>query len=102
MQMGPQERNLMREREKVHREQLRVEAEKALREAGLRLDQEKRDRFEERYLQERRRIERDLRQEAETKRQQELPVLQERLKKEFQEPSPGAKSAPAISATPNH
>ncbi len=100
--MGPQERNLMREREKVHREQLQREAEKALREAGLRLDQEKRDRFEERYLQERRRIERDLRQQVETKRQQELPVLQERLKKEFQEPSPGAKSAPAISVTPNH
>jgi len=102
MQMGPQERNLMREREKVHREQLKREAEKALREAGLRLDQQKRDLFEERYLQERRRIERDLRQEVETKRQQQLPVLQERLKKEFQETSPEVTSAstPAVSATP--
>ncbi len=92
----------MREREKLHREQLKREAEKALREAGLRLDQQKRDLFEERYLQERRRIERDLRQEVETKRQQELPVLQERLKKEFLEPSPEARSAstPAVSATP--
>ena len=92
----------MRQREKVHREQLQREAEKALREAGLRLDQQKRDLFEERYLQERRRIERDLRQEVETKRQQKLPVLQERLKKEFLEPSPEARSAstPAVSATP--
>ncbi len=92
----------MREREEVHREQLKREAEKALREAGLRLDQQKRDLFEERYLQERRRIERDLRQEVETKRQQQLPVLQERLKKEFQETSPKATSAstPAVSATP--
>ena len=91
----------MREREKVHREQLQREAEKALREAGLRLDQEKRDRFEERYLQERRRIERDLRQEVETKRQQELPVLQERLKKEFQELAPAVRAAPTGSASPN-
>ncbi len=92
----------MREREKLHREQLKREAEKALREAGLRLDQQKRDLFEERYLQERRRIERDLRQEVETKRQQQLPVLQERLKKEFLEPLPEATSAstPAVSATP--
>ncbi|PYL64894.1 MAG: hypothetical protein DMF25_05510 [Verrucomicrobia bacterium] len=102
MQMGPQERNLMRAREKVHREQLKREAEKALRAANLRLDQEKRDLFEERYFQERRRIERELRQEVEMKRQQELPVLQERLRKEFQEPLPGTKSTPAISVTPNH
>ena len=92
----------MRAREKVHREQLKREAEKALRAANLRLDQEKRDLFEERYFQERRRIERELRQEVEMKRQQELPVLQERLRKEFQEPLPGTKSTPAISATPNH
>jgi hypothetical protein len=101
MQMGPQERNLMREREKVHREQLKNEAEKALREAGLRLDQQRRDLFEERYLQERRRIERELRQEVETKRQQQLPALEERLKKEFQEPSSGAKSAPTVSVSPH-
>ncbi len=93
--MGPQERNLMREQEHAHREQLKREAEKALREAGLRLDQEKRDLFEERYLQERRRIERDLQQEVETKRQQQLPVLQERLKKEFQERSPAVRSTPS-------
>jgi len=102
MQMGPQERNLMRAREKVHREQLKREAEKALRAANLRLDQEKRDLFEQRYFQERRRIERELRQEVEMKRQQQLPALEERLKKEFQEPSPGVKSAPPISVTPNH
>src|SRR5207244_11869153 len=63
MQMGPEERNRMRERERVRREQLQREADKALRDAGLRLDQEKRDLFEQRYLQERRRIERELRQD---------------------------------------
>jgi hypothetical protein len=104
MQMGPSERNLMRERETIRREQLKREAEAALLDAGLRLDQEKRQLFEQRYLQERRRIERELRDEAETKRKQQLPVLNDRLKKEFQETTPAGTSTstatPAISVTP--
>jgi hypothetical protein len=102
IQMGPEERNRMRERERLRHEQLQREADKALREAGLRLDQEKRELFEQRYLQERRRIERELRQEVEAKRHEQLPALQERLRREFQEPSPGvtSTSAPAASVTP--
>ena len=100
--MNPEQQKLLRERYNLHRQQLKNEAEAALRQSGLRLDQSARDQFEARYLQERRKIERDLRQEVETKRQQQLPVLQERLKKEFQETSPKATSAstPAVSATP--
>jgi hypothetical protein len=102
MQMSAAERNLMREREKVHREKVKREAEAALRGAGLRLDQEKRELFEQRYLQERRKMERALRQEIETKRNQELPVLNDRLKKEFQLSSPNTRSTsiPALSAAP--
>jgi hypothetical protein len=104
MQMGPAERNLMRERETIRREQLKREAEAALLDAGLRLDQEKRQLFEQRYLQERRRIERELREEAEAKRKQQLPVLNDRLKKEFQETTLGGTSTstatPAVSVTP--
>ena len=102
MQMGPEERKIMRERERLYRERVTREVEAALRDSGLRLEGEKRDQFEQRYLQERRRIERNLRQETEAKRQQELPALQERLKKEFQEPSPAvtAPSAPAASTSP--
>lgn len=104
MQMGPEERNLMRQRERAHRERLKREAEIALREAGLPLDQKKRDLFEQRYLQERRKIERQLQQEVEAKRHQQLPALNERLKKEFQESTPRATSPtrPVISATPIH
>jgi len=73
-----------------------------LRDTGLRLEGEKRAQFEQRYLQERRRIEHSLRQETDSKRQQQLPQLQERLKKEFQEPSPaaGSTSAPSGSSSP--
>jgi len=102
LRMNPEQQKLLRERYNLHRQQLKNEAEAALRQSGLRLDQSARDQFEARYLQERRKIERDLRQEVETKRQQQLPVLQERLKKEFQETSPEVTSAstPAVSATP--
>jgi hypothetical protein len=102
MQMSAAERNVMRARENLHREEVKREAEAALRDAGLRLDQEKRQLFEQRYLQERRRMERALRQEVEAKRKQELPALNDRLKKEFQQSSPNTKStsAPALSAAP--
>ena len=97
MQMGPEERKVLREREKAYRERVKVEVDTALHDSGLRLEGEKRDQFEQRYLQERRRIEHALRQETESKRQEQLPVLRERLKKEFQEPSP---SGPALPTSP--
>ena len=102
MQMGPEERKIMREREKIYRAQVSQEVDTALRNSGLHLEGEKRAQFEQRYLQERRRIEHSLRQEIESKRQQQLPVIQERLKKEFAEPSPvtGLTSGSAASASP--
>jgi len=102
MQMSPEERKVMRDREKIYRAQVQREVDAALRDTGLRLEGEKRAQFEQRYLQERRRIEQSLHQEIDSKRQQQLPALQERLKKEFQEPSPaaGSTSAPAGSGSP--
>ena len=103
MQMGPEERKVMREREKAYRERVKVEVDSALRDSGLRLEGEKRQQFEQRYLQERRRIEYELRQQTEAKRQEQLPALRERLKKEFQEPSSPSSpstSAPAASGSP--
>ncbi len=102
MQMGPEERKIMRVREKIYRAEVSKEVDAALRESGLHLEGEKRAQFEQRYLQERRRIEHSLRQEIESQRQQQLPALQERLKKEFAEPSAAVSStaAPAGAASP--
>ena len=102
MQMGPEERKVMREREKTYRERVKGEVDSALHDSGLHLEGEKRQQFEQRYLQERRRIEYELRQQTEAKRQEKLPALRERLKKEFQEPSPSvtSTSAPAASSSP--
>lgn len=99
MQMGPEERMIMRQREQTYRARVQREVDAALRDTGLRLEGEKRAQFEERYLQERRRIEQSLRQEVESKRQQQLPALQERLKREFQETSSAAGS-PTSSSSP--
>ena len=102
MQMGPEERKLMRQREKAYRDRVKIEVDAALRDSGLHLEGEKREQFEQRYFQERRRIEHTLRQETEAKRQEQLPSLRERLKKEFQEPSPAvtSTSAPGASTPP--
>ena len=96
LQMNPEQRNILRERERVRRQQMKNEAEAALRDSGIRVDPNARDQFESRYFQERKRIEHDLRQEVEAKRQQQLNELKERLKNEFQSPSPntGATIAP--------
>jgi hypothetical protein len=96
--MGPEERMIMRERERVYRARVSKEVDAALRDSGLQLEGEKRAQFEQRYLQERRRIEHSLRQEVESKRQQELPAMQERLKKEFSEPSASGASTSAPTA----
>ena len=99
IQMGPEEQKVMRERERIYRERVKREIDAAIRDSGLRLEGEKREQFEQRYLQERRRIEHAIHQETEAKRQQELPALQEKLKKEFQESSSPATSPSAATSS---
>lgn len=100
MKMGPEEQRIMREREKVYRAQVQREVDAALRDTGLRLEGDKRAQFEQRYLQERRRIEHSLQEEIDSKRQQQLPALQERLKKEFQDPSAAGGSSVTPAGSP--
>jgi hypothetical protein len=99
MQMSPAERMVLRERENLRRQQIKHETEEALRNSGLRLDQQKRDLFESRYMQERRKMEQMLRQQIETERQQQLPALIQQLKKEFQldQPNGSATAKPTMS-----
>jgi hypothetical protein len=98
MRMSPQERDILRQRENLRQAQIKRETEAALRDSGLRLDQEKRSQFESRYIQERRRMEQTLRQQIESERQKEIPALIQQLKREFQlEPSGGAKAKPVES-----
>jgi hypothetical protein len=96
MRMSPEERTVLRQRENLRRAQIQRETEAALRDSGLRLDQQKRAQFESRYMQERRRMEQTLRQQIEAERQQQLPALIQQLKREFQlEPRGSATAKPA-------
>ena len=100
MQMTPEQRNLMRQRENVRRQILTHDADAAVRDSGLQLNSQERARFESRYIQERRKVEQSLRQQIETERQKEIPALIQQLRKEFQidEPGKGPGSKPAPSA----
>src|SRR5262249_32693862 len=89
MQMTPEQRNLMRQRENVRRQTMTREADAAVRDSGLQLSPQERSQFESRYIQERRRVEQGLRQQIEAERQKEIPALIQQLKKEFQIDQPG-------------
>ena len=97
MQMTPEQRNLMRQRENTRREIITRDADAAVRDSGLQLNPQDRARFESRYIQERRKVEQSLRQQIQTERQKEIPALIQQLRKEFQldEPGKGPVSKPA-------
>lgn len=99
MQMTPEQRNLMRQRENMRRQIITRDADAAVRDSGLQLNPQERARFESRYIQERRKVEQSLRQQIETERQKEIPALIQQLRKEFQidEPGKGPPSKPAAS-----
>ena len=89
MQMTPEQRNLMRQRENVRRQTMTREADAAVRDSGLQLSPQERSQFESRYVQERRKVELGLRQQIVAERQKEIPALIQQLKKEFQLDQPG-------------
>jgi hypothetical protein len=95
LRMNPEQQKILREREQQRLQKMKIEADAAMHQSGLRLDGVARDQFEARYLQERRRIERELRQEFEAKRQQQLPQLNERLRSEFQSNQGGSPGSPS-------
>jgi hypothetical protein len=99
MQMTPEQRNLMRQRENMRRQIITREADTAVRDSGLQLNPQERARFESRYIQERRKVEQSLRQQVQTERQKEIPALIQQLRKEFQidEPNKSPVTKPAAS-----
>src|SRR5215813_10963321 len=100
MQMSPEQRNLMRQREDMRRQTITREADAAVRDSGLQLNPQERARFESRYIQERRKVEQSLRQQIETERQKEIPALIQQLRKEFQIDEPGKSPVAKQAASP--
>jgi hypothetical protein len=100
MQMTPEQRNLMRQRENMRRQIMTRQADAAVRDSGLQLSPQERAQFESRYIQGRRKVEQTLRQQIETERQKEIPALIQQLKKEFQIDQPGKSPAAKPLASP--
>ena len=100
MQMTPEQRNLMRQRENTRRQIITREADAAVRDSGLQLNPQERAKFQSRYVQERRKVEQSLRQQIEAERQKEIPALIQQLKKEFQIDQPGKSPIAKPAASP--
>ena len=100
MQMTPEQRNLMRQRENTRQQIMTRDADAAVRDSGLQLNPQQRAQFESRYIQERRKVEQSLRQQIETERQKEIPALIQQLRKEFQIDEPGKSPVTKPAASP--
>jgi len=100
MQMTPEQRNLMRQRENVRRQIITRDADAAVRDSGLQLNPQQRAQFESRYIQERRKVEQSLRQQIQSERQKEIPALIQQLRKEFQIDEPGKSPVTKPAASP--
>src|SRR5262249_31139335 len=100
MQMSPEQRNVMRQRESMRRQIITREADAAGCDYGVSLNPQDRARFESRYIQERRKVEQTLRHQIETERQKEIPALIQQLRKEFQLDEPGKSPVTKPAASP--
>jgi flagellar biosynthesis GTPase FlhF len=92
-ELSQDEREVLRQRERVQRQKVEASITEAYQKSGLQLNDEQRAQFRKRYLQERRRLEEQLAREVQEKRQAGNAAIIEMLKKEFSNPKPPATSA---------
>jgi hypothetical protein len=81
--LSPEERDLLRQRERIRRQKQEKSIDEAYQKSGLQLNEEQRSIFRKRYLQERQRLEEQLLREIQEKRQAGNIAIIEQLKKEF-------------------
>jgi hypothetical protein len=95
-ELSQDEREVLRQRERVQRQKLEASINEAYQKSGLQLNDDQRAQFHKRYLQERRHLEEQLAHEIQDKRQIGNAEIIEMLKKEFSNPNP--KPSPATAA----
>jgi flagellar biosynthesis GTPase FlhF len=95
-ELSQDEREVLRQRERVQRQKLEASINEAYQKSGLQLNDEQRALFHKRYLQERRHLEEQLAHEIEEKRQVGNAAIIEMLKKEFS--NLNAKTTPPVAA----
>ncbi len=91
-ELSQDEREVLRQRERVQRQKQEASINEAYQKSGLQLSDEQKAQFHKRYLQERRRLEEQLAHDIQEKRQVGNAAIIEMLKKEFS--NPNAKSTP--------
>ncbi|MBV8376848.1 MAG: hypothetical protein JO279_07560 [Verrucomicrobia bacterium] len=94
-ELSQDEKEVLRQRERVQRQKLEASINEAYQKSGLQLNDEQRAQFHKRYLQERRRLEEQLAHEIQEKRQAGNAAIIEMLKKEFTNPKPPSATAVA-------
>jgi hypothetical protein len=91
--LSPDQKRAMREREENRKRKMVEETQAALQETGLTLDPAQRAKFSKRYAEERRKIEEKLRKESEEKRKPLVAAVITQLRSEFA-------GSTAVAATP--
>jgi len=81
--LSPDERDVLRQRQRVRQQKEEESVTEAYQKSGLRLNEEGREIFRKLYLQERRKLEEQLAKENQEKRQKGDATIVEKLKKEF-------------------
>jgi hypothetical protein len=89
-ELSQDEREVLRQRERVQRQKQEASINEAYQKSSLQLNDEQRAMFRKRYLQERHRLEEQLAHEIQEKRQIGIAAIVETLKKEFSSPKPAA------------
>jgi uncharacterized protein YecT (DUF1311 family) len=93
--LSQDEKEVLRQRERVQRQKLDASLNEAYQKSGLQLNDEQRAQFHKRYLQERRRLEEQLAHDIQEKRQAGNAAIIEMLKKEFSNPKSPVNAAAA-------
>jgi hypothetical protein len=81
--LSPDERDVLRQRQRVRQQKEEESVTEAYQKSGLRLNEDGRELFRKLYLQERRKLEEQLAKETQEKRQKGDVAIVEKLKKEF-------------------
>jgi hypothetical protein len=95
MNLTPDEKRLMREREETRKKKMAEETQAAIAQTGLTLEGPQRSKFVKRYAEERRKIEEKLRQETEARRKPMVAEVINQLRTEFSTQSAVAATPPA-------
>jgi hypothetical protein len=91
--LSQDEREVLRQRERVQRQKQDASINEAYQKSGLQLSEEQRALFRKRYLQERRRLEEQLVHDIQEKRQAGIAAIVDQLKKEFSSAKPASSPA---------